>query len=259
MTPVKAVLLALIGAIVNSWMMGGAFGMQIASRPLITGMLCGMVLGQVSLGIKVGCALQAIYLGVVYVGGSVTPTITISQWFAIPIAILTCGGDATKAAEICTAIAVPFSYLETFDMMLMVNVNLIFVRWQDKLIKQGKLKRAYWAPFSTIFTYLGKMLLITVPINLLGTTALDAVMANLPSWLLDCFSTFGGMMPLLGFGLLLTILCKDKLNFVYYILGFALVKVLNLSTISVCIIASVFAVINYRCYPSIQAKEGGAN
>ena len=93
----------LFGWLMNSPVMLGHWGFQIFRRPLIAGMICGLVMGDVTKGVMVGAVLQALYIGTMNVGGIASmPPIDISQWFAISLALASgrrCGsGDCPGCA-----------------------------------------------------------------------------------------------------------------------------------------------------------------
>ncbi len=60
----------LFGWLMNSPVMLGHWGFQIFRRPLIAGMICGLVMGDVTKGVMVGAVLQALYIGTMNVGES---------------------------------------------------------------------------------------------------------------------------------------------------------------------------------------------
>lgn len=156
----QALLLGFFGWLMNSHVLLGHWGFQIFRRPLIAGMICGLVMGDVTKGIMVGAVLQAMYIGTMNVGGIASmPPIDISQWFAIPLALLQ-GGDA----EVAIALAVPFSFLAQMLQVLLMNVNQIILHKADDLIAKGKLKQAYWTHFAvpTVLNLVINMSIITI-------------------------------------------------------------------------------------------------
>ena len=52
-------------------MLGTSFGWYTLGRPLVGGAICGIILGDVEAGVKLGIAIQLVYLAVVTPGGAV--------------------------------------------------------------------------------------------------------------------------------------------------------------------------------------------
>lgn len=78
----------------------------------------------------------------------------------------------------------------------------------------------------------------------LGADAASAMVAKAPTWLLDGLSVAGGMMPAIGFSLLMKIMMK-KTYVAYFILGFISVTFLNMPIIAVALGALAIALIDF--------------
>ena len=68
----QALLLALFGwmsSIYSPVLMGGLGGWYTLGRPLVSGMVIGIILGDVQTGIIMGAAIQMLYIGLVTPGG----------------------------------------------------------------------------------------------------------------------------------------------------------------------------------------------
>ena len=63
--------MALLAAFVAKWS-NNLLGQALTERPLVAGLIAGLFLGDVQTGVLVGAALEAVFLGMVDVGGSVT-------------------------------------------------------------------------------------------------------------------------------------------------------------------------------------------
>ena len=245
----QALLLGFFGWLMNSHVLLGHWGFQIFRRPLIAGMICGLVMGDVTKGIMVGAVLQAMYIGTMNVGGIASmPPIDISQWFAIPLALLQ-GGDA----EVAIALAVPFSFLAQMLQVLLMNVNHIILHKADDLIAKGKLKQAYWTHFAvpTVLNLVINMSIITI-LCLIGSAAIDVIVSAVPASIMGILGVFTKIIPLLGFAILLNSLLKNNSQLIFFVLGFALLKVVGLNVITITIIGGAIAYVIFM----IQGKAG---
>ena len=67
----QAALLGLFACLSSMPGMGGSsIGNYTLGRPLIGGFICGLILGDMTTGILVGCAMQVIYIALVTPGGT---------------------------------------------------------------------------------------------------------------------------------------------------------------------------------------------
>ena len=67
----QAILLGLFASLASMPGMGGSsIGNYTLGRPLVGGLVCGLILGDVPTGILVGCAMQLVYIALVTPGGT---------------------------------------------------------------------------------------------------------------------------------------------------------------------------------------------
>jgi mannose/fructose/N-acetylgalactosamine-specific phosphotransferase system component IIC len=248
----QAILLGLIAGLTSWWspLFFGSCGDIVVGRPLIAGFISGLIMGDVRQGIILGAAIQAIYIGAVYVGGGVAANIAFAQYIVIPLC-LTSGGTADEAI----AMAIPLSMVGTLGSSLTMNANILLVHYQDKLIDQGKLKQAANVP---VWGNITNFLVYFVPITLIdyfGTGVAQAIIDAIPASVSSILSIFGGMMPLLGFTIILTMILHEPQEFIYYFFGFFLVSIFNLGMIPVLVIALTVALIIYECTGKNGNKE----
>ncbi|MCF0258310.1 MAG: PTS sugar transporter subunit IIC, partial [Erysipelotrichaceae bacterium] len=69
--------------------MGGtSFGNYTLGRPLVGGLVCGIVLGDIQSGILVGVAMQIVYIALVTPGGTVSADVRAVSYIGIPLAMI---------------------------------------------------------------------------------------------------------------------------------------------------------------------------
>lgn len=229
----------------------GWIGQTIFTKPLVHALFIGLILGDMKDAMIIGAAIQSLYLGQVVVGGvSSLPSINISIWFAIPLAMISGGG-----VEVALAICLPFAVLESLYMVIGNMYNQALLHRMDALIDKGKLKQAYWTPYlSQVFRFL--VPIIVVPgVCLVGADAVTTVVSMLPGWVTGCIGVFMSLLPLLGFMMLLSVLVKNKLHFVLFVFGFALCRVCGLNTLTITIIAGAIASVAYMVMSVQENKE----
>lgn len=96
---VQAILIGLIAMFVTfEWM----FGTNLGSRPIITGMLVGLVMGDLKTGIILGATLEMVFIGSITLGAAVPPDVITGGILGAAFAIST-----GKGADVALALAFP--------------------------------------------------------------------------------------------------------------------------------------------------------
>lgn len=216
--------------------------------PIVYGLVIGAYLGEVATGLVLGASIQLIYLGLINTGGNEPSDPELAAIVAIPVAINT-GLDATAAV----AIAVPFAVLGTFLDQLRRTSNSIWVRKADAYAVAGNDRGifhcAYTYPIITAF------ILRFVPafmITLLGNTAIEAILQYLPDWVITGFSVAGGILPAMGFAIILITINKPRL-LPYFFIGFFAVAYLGINTMAAAAFGLCIALISF--FRSIEGDQ----
>ena len=241
----QAILLGLFCFLVNTGMFPlGWLSMNIMSKPLIPAMIIGIIMGDISNALIIGSVIQAAYIGQMSIGGVATlPTITYSLWFALPMALVS-GGDAAQCLTICLA----FAAVESIGKTIGNIVKVIFLHRQDALIEKGRIKEAWWYPvLGHVWTFIAS--LIVPIICLLGTDIVVSFVNSLPQEINAITNTFTGMLPAIGFMLLLVGLIHDKMQWIYFLFGFVLAAGLGWDTITITVVGCVIAYLVFQFTP----------
>ena len=69
-------------------MAGQAVGNYTIGRPLVGGLVCGIILGDLKLGIACGVAMQLVYIALVTPGGTVSADVRAISYIGIPLAMV---------------------------------------------------------------------------------------------------------------------------------------------------------------------------
>ena len=80
-------LLCYLGALSSPWLLGLTGGWYLITRPLVSGMLVGLILGDMKTGIIIGVAVQAVYIAMVTPGGSMPADLNFVAYPAIALGI----------------------------------------------------------------------------------------------------------------------------------------------------------------------------
>lgn len=179
---IKAILLGLVGviAVIDSRLIGR----QNIGRPLILSALVGLVLGDLTTGIKLGASLELISMGFVSIGAAGPPNMQLGSIIATAFAILT--DSSTEAA---LTIAIPVAVAGEFLSIIMRMCIAQFAHIADKAIEQGKYRKVqiihiYWSFIFNAFVYF-------VPIFLsiyFGADMVKAIIDKIPIIITDALT-----------------------------------------------------------------------
>ena len=95
------------------------------------------------------------------------------------------------------------------------------------------------------------MSIITI-LCLIGSAAIDVIVSAVPASIMGILGVFTKIIPLLGFAILLNSLLKNNSQLIFFVLGFALLKVVGLNVITITIIGGAIAYVIFM----IQGKAG---
>lgn len=88
-----------------------------------------------------------------------------------------------------------------------------------------------------------------------GATAVEAFVNSIPDWVISGMSAAGGLMPAMGFAMLMRmILTKQILP--YYFLGFVLAAYLAMPSLGVAILAVIIVMVKFDFLNPNRSKTG---
>ena len=214
MTFVQALLIGLLGYCSAKWaipLWGDMGGWWTCGRPLVAGMLIGIILGNVSQGIILGCAVNALYLGSITVGGVAANDINFAAYIGIPLAMVS-GATVEEALTLAALLGA----LGVFMWNFVKIINVYWIRVMEKQIAADNLDNAARVPlYGNIFLFICRFFPIFLAC-LLGPEIMQGVMNAIPPQLSAIIGIFGGMLPLIGFAIILKTCVKQYYEPVSY-------------------------------------------
>ena len=253
-TLLQAILLGIFCTLVST----GAFplgwiSMNIMSKPLIHAAIIGIIMGDLKDALIIGCVIQAAYIGQMSIGGvSTLPDISMALWFALPLTLVS-DGDAATCLAICLAFSPVASAIKEVGNMFKIG----FLHRQDALIEKGEIHKAWWYPWlGHIWTVATCMIIVPV-FCLAGGEVINAVVAALPASVSAIMNIFVGLLPAIGFMILMVTLIHDNWQWIYFIMGFILSASLGWSTISITAFGCLIAYLIYQFIPEKTAEASG--
>jgi PTS system mannose-specific IIC component len=261
---VQAAILGLFACLCsNSCMAGQAVGNYTIGRPLVGGLVCGIVLGNVPLGIAAGVAMQLVYIALVTPGGTVSADVRAISYIGTPLAMVAITAQGLNpmsgsAANLAKSVGTLVGTVGTVLYYAVATMNLVWQSFGWKDVHNGKLDKLTAVNFG--WPWISHALFSFIPTMLLtyyGSTAVTALRNALPmdGVAMKTLFTVGGMLPCVGIAILLRQIINTPLDFVPFLVGFTLAASLHLNLVSVTVISLLFAVIFYE----VEMARGSNN
>ena len=168
----QALLLSILASLLSIEWMNGHFGL---SRPLLTGMLTGLVLGDMTQGIMIGATLQLIFMGINGVGAAVPPDQTIGTVIATAFAILS-GEGAEIALTLAIPVAVAAQALDIFGRTFCT----VLIHMADKFAQKGEYRKLEMAHYAGLLVHFARVSVIVFPAIYFGVDAVQNFIAMVP-------------------------------------------------------------------------------
>lgn len=197
---IQALLVGLGYYLANSpWLAGngGFFGLY---RPLVAGLVVGIILGDPVKGAQIGAAINILYLGFISAGGSIPADPSVAGWVGTALA-LGANADANTAITIGVAVGL----VGTLIFFTRMSVDAVFAHWADARAEAGDIRGVAlmnWLP-PQIFLFVISVIPATVAVyagsQVVGDW-LNWLSTNAP-WVLRGFQIAGGLLPAIGIAL----------------------------------------------------------
>ena len=252
---IQAALLGLFACLASMPGMGGsAIGNYTLGRPLVGGLVCGIILGDVRTGILVGSAMQLLYIALVTPGGTVSADVRAVSYIGIPLAMLALksyGLDANSPDGIglATSFGAMVGTLGTVLFYGTATMNLIWQHIGWEAVEKGEFKKLYVVDMVLPWiSYIVCSFIPTFVICLVGASMVDTIKTVLPmdGIAMKTIFTVGSLLPCVGIAILLKQIITKATDFVPFFFGFALAASLGINLVVATIIAGMFALINYQ-------------
>ena len=216
------------------------WGQTMIERPLVVGMVAGLMFGDIRTGILIGASLEAIFMGAVDIGGAISSEPVTATVLATTFAI-TLGVD-TKVA---LALAVPIGVFAAFISMFLKNVVMnVFAPLVDKVAADNNPKGLTRLHFGMWFVNYFTFSLATFFAVLAGARPVQHLVNQIPANLMAGLAATGGLLPAVGFAILMRMLWSKQLS-PYYFLGFVLAAYLKLPSVEVAAIGIIIVVLQW--------------
>ncbi|GKQ43258.1 PTS acetylgalactosamine transporter subunit IIC [Companilactobacillus sp. RD055328] len=227
-------------------------GLTHVHRPIVTGAVIGLILGDLQTGLIVGGTLELVWAGMVPLAGAQPPNVVIGGVIGSAFAILT-GVKPTVAV----GIAVPFAVAVQGLITLLFTVFSPVAHTMDKKAEEADTKaldRMAW--LEPIILFIGYFIIAFLPVYF-GADKAQAFVQWVPQWILNGLQFAGGIMPAVGFAMLLKIMWKIEYA-PFFAGGFIMAAYGQLPILAVAIIGASVAAYDFFKTGTPSAPETAA-
>lgn len=225
-------------------------GLWSLQRPLVCGMITGLILGHPVQGAVIGATINLVYLGFMSAGGSMPADMALAGILGTAYAIV--GGLDTDTA---LALAVPIGILGTIVWAGRMTFDSFFVHIADNYIEKEEYHKIWRA--NVLFPQIMCFCMTAIPCALaayFGANYIQGILNMLSGKVLTVFQIIGGLMPALGIAITLQYIFKGESK-IFLFAGFLLAVYSGLPLLTLGIIALIVAIVYVQITP---ANEGAA-
>lgn len=208
--------------------------------PLMTGMVCGLVMGRIEEAMMITAAIQLIYMGMIAPGGSMPSEPAVATSIAVPVALMAHLGPQ-EAIAVAVPVGLMGSYLYSFRFFL----NTFALRWTDKYTEEmndsGLTVTIIVVPIIIAFLLFFPLIFLSL---YLGAPVVAAFISQYSGGIVfHTLGVIGGGLAALGIALIMKVIGKQQF-IVFFLLAYFMavaLKPLNVNTVTFAIFGGVLA------------------
>jgi PTS system mannose-specific IIC component len=261
----QAALLGLFACLSSMPGLGGTtIGNYTLGRPLVGGLVCGLILGDIKTGVICGVAMQLVYIALVTPGGTVSADVRAVSYIGIPLAMVAIhsqglSADSADAANLAKSMGTLVGTVGTVLFYGTATMNLVWQHIGWRAVEKGQLQNNFIKLTGSILgfhissSHLSQHLIMCK----LGATAVTAMKDALPmdGIPMKTLFTVGALLPCVGIAILLKQIVEKAVDFIPFFVGFTLAASLGLNLVSCAVISLIFAVLFYELEMAKHCKS----
>lgn len=214
-------------------------GLTHIHRPLVTGLVIGLILDDVSTGLITGATLELVAMGMVPLAGAQPPNMVVGGIIGVSFAII-----SKLPPETAVAIAIPFAIAAQGCVTLIFTAFSPLMHKADKWAEEGRTNPIAKLNYIGMATHGAFFALVTFLPLYFGAASAQGIVEAVPAWILGGLGVAGGMMPAIGFAMLLKIMLKKE-YIAFLLVGFILVTAFKVSILELAILGASIALYDY--------------
>lgn len=269
MTLFQAIIIGILSMLAASTpaMAGTTIGNYTLNRPLVAGLLLGIVFGDLRGCILIAMPMQVMWIALVTPGGAVASDLRAVSYIGIPLAYVgarAAGMDfgGKDAQGLASSISAMTGVIGITLFYLTAMMNLIWQHWGWAQIEKGNIECV--GKVDALLPWITNIVISFIPVTLLcyyGSGAVEEVFNNLNTsvWYVKAILTVGAILPAVGISILLKSVISKNSDLIYFMFGFAMAASMGLTLLAATAIGGVFALIDYKmAMNKIELLNAGA-
>ncbi|MEA5017975.1 MAG: PTS sugar transporter subunit IIC [Erysipelotrichaceae bacterium] len=201
--------------------------------PLVSGLVTGLLVGNVGLGFEIGATTTLMSIGFYTYGGAIIPDYNVGAMFGVVAAYKT--GDSA----IGLTIAVTLSLLMTQMDILGRATTTIFQHVADKALANNNITAfEIWTLSGMLPRSLSRGIPVFIGVLLADQLTLLVDFSNRIQWFTTGLAVVGRALPAVGFALLMSFMDIKK-YWPFMILGYVLFAYMNVPTVGLALVGAV--------------------
>lgn len=235
----QAILIGLITAFCYAGQLLGIY----TNRSIVMSFLVGLVLGDIPTALTFGALAELAFMGFGVGAGGTVPPNQLGPGIVGTIMAITLKNQGVTP-ESALSLSFPFAVLFQLLTTALYTAFSGTTETSKKLIAEGKYEKYKLVANATFIGFLVVGFIVGFA-SAVSLPALQAFVDVLPQWLITGFSVAGGLIPAIGFAMIMSVMLKKE-YIPYVLLGYICVSYLALPTMATALVGAVFAIIMYN-------------
>lgn len=221
-------------------------------RPLVVGPIVGLIMGDLRIGLEVGCIIELMFLGQIFVGTALPPEETFSTGIAAAFAVI----SGNTAVALATALP-----LAVLGQMAMYFRNMVLSVWTGNRVEHAANNlntKGMWF-YGQIMPNVFNFILFAIPTFLaiyFGADVVQNIINAIPQVVINGLTAGGKMIGAVGLALLLKSI-HAKGIWHYFLIGFFFSSYLNINPVGITLLAVFFVGLAFYRDKKIEEEVGG--
>jgi len=232
----EAILIALWAGIIGIDMY---VGLTHIHRPVFSGLVVGLILGDVTTGLIVGGTLELIWMGMVPLAGAQPPNVVIGGVIGTAFGII-----AGQEPNVAVGVAIPFAVAVQALITLFFTAFAAVMHKADQFALDANYRGIEYINYLGVaILFIFNALIAFLPIYF-GAEKASVFVESVPEWIIHGLGVAGGIMPAIGFAMLLKIMLKVE-YVMFMIVGFVLAAYLEMPILAIALIGLAIALYDF--------------
>lgn len=234
----QAILIGIVTAICLAGQLWGIY----TNRAIVLSFFVGLILGDLPTALAMGAISELAFMGFGVSPGGTVPPNHIGPGVVGTIMAITLKGSG-MTVESALALSFPFAVLVQFGITFVYSLFAGLPEWSKKAVQEGKFRKFRFLSHSTVYGFLLLGFFFGF-VSAISMSSLEGFIEAIPTWLIDGLTVAGGLIPAIGFAMILNVMAKKE-YIPYVLLGYICVAYLELPVMGVALVGAVFALIAY--------------